>query len=335
MTKTRLPSLLAAVRNVDHILILPHNDPDPDAVAAAMALRFLLARTGQIAAELAYYGLIGRAENKALVNYLGNPFRSLTTLPASQLSPLALVDTQPSAGNNSAPPEAKIALVIDHHPWREATAQASFADVRVDVGSTSAILTEYLRAAELEPDQTLATALFYGIKTDTMGLTRNASPVDTAAYFYLQPKIDADALIEIERAQAPIDYFKSFDVALRAARVYDGVIISYMGPTVYPDLAAEMADVLLRVEGAKWVLCLGVYAEELIVSVRTRRREGGAGQLVQAIVGVQGAAGGHGAMAGGHIPLRGRHPKRLATRLSQRALRYLNIPVEHQGQPLV
>ena len=89
----------------------------------------------------------------------------------------------------------------------------------------------------------MATALLYGIKTDTMGLTRNASPADAAAYFYLQPKIDADALIEIERAQAPIDYFKSFDVALRAARVYEGVIISYMGLMVYPDLAAEMADV--------------------------------------------------------------------------------------------
>ena len=335
MTETSLPSLLAAVQDTDHILILPHNDPDPDAVAAALALRFLLAGIQQIEADLAYYGLIGRAENKALVNYLGNPFRLLTTLPASQLSPLALVDTQPGSGNNMIPPEANIALVIDHHPWREATAQATFADVRVGIGSTSAILTEYLRAAQLEPDQTLATALFYGIKTDTMGLTRNASPADAAAYFYLQPKIDVDALIEIERAQAPIDYFRSFDAALRAAKVYDGVIISYLDAMVYPDLAAEMADVLLRVEGAEWVLCLGVYDEALIVSIRTRRREGGAGQLAQAIVGDQGAAGGHGAMAGGHIPLRGRQPKAVATRLSQRTLRHLNIPAEQKGQPLV
>ena len=88
-------------------------------------------------------------------------------------------------------------------------------------------------------------------------------------------------------------------------------------------------------ESAEWVLCLGVYGEELIVSIRTRRREGGAGQLAQAIVGDQGAAGGHGAMAGGHIPLWGRQPKAVATRLNQRALRHLNIPTDHKGQPLV
>jgi nanoRNase/pAp phosphatase (c-di-AMP/oligoRNAs hydrolase) len=331
-----LELLLQTVDNIDRILILPHNDPDPDAVASALALQYLLAERSNIASQIAYRGLVGRAENKALIDYLGHPLQLLTDLERSWLSlPIALVDTQPDTGNNAATPEATVAIVIDHHPWRGGTASAWFADVRIEIGSTSTILTEYLQAAKLEPDQQLATALFYGIKTDTMGLTRQASPADAAAYAYLQPRIDADALIEIERAQVPLDYFKSFAGTLRAARIYDQVIISYIGSMAYPDLAAEMANVLLRLEGCEWVICIGIYEDELVLAVRTRNREGGAGRLAQTLVGNQGMAGGHGAMASGHLPLAGREPKRLASRIRHRALQHLGVSPEMRGKSLV
>jgi nanoRNase/pAp phosphatase (c-di-AMP/oligoRNAs hydrolase) len=228
-----------------------------------------------------------------------------------------------------------VVIVIDHHPRREGTASARFADVRLEIGSTSTILTEYLQAAKLEPNPQLATALFYGIKTDTMGLTRQASPADAAAYAYLQPRIDADALIEVERAQVPLGYFKSFAGTLRAARIYDQIVISYIGSMAYPDLVAEMANVLLRLEGFEWVICIGVYEDELVLAVRTRNREGGAGRLAQTLVGHQGTAGGHGAMAGGHLPLAGREPKRLASRFRQRALQHLGVSPEIKGKPLL
>jgi nanoRNase/pAp phosphatase (c-di-AMP/oligoRNAs hydrolase) len=104
---------------------------------------------------------------------------------------------------------------------------------------------------------------------------------------------------------------------------------------VYPDLAAEMADMLLRLEGNEWVMCMGIYQDELILAVRTRNHQGGAGQIAQTVVGNQGAAGGHGAMAGGHIPLNGREPKQLAHRLGRRALHNLNISAETKGKRLI
>jgi nanoRNase/pAp phosphatase (c-di-AMP/oligoRNAs hydrolase) len=330
----QLEALLQAVVGTDTVLILPHNDPDPDAVASAVALRYLLMNMAQLKADIIYQGLIGRAENKALVSYLGHPLQLLTT-DESFSSPVAIVDTQPGAGNNALPNDAVVAIVIDHHPRREATAVARFADVRTEVGSTSTILTEYLQTAGLELDKQLATALFYGIKSDTMGLSRGAAPADAAAYFYLQPRIDADALVEIERAQVPVEYFRSFDTTLRAAQLYDTVIISYIGPMAYPDLAAEMADVLLRLEGCEWVLCLGVYQEELVVAIRTRSRQGGAGRLAQALIDHHGTAGGHGLMASGHLPLKGRDSKRLASRISQKALQYLGLSAELKGKRLV
>lgn len=333
MPERQLDLLLGMVRGLlpgmdKAILILSHNDPDPDAVASAVALRYLLVTRLQIEAHIAYEGLIGRAENKALVSYLGQPLQSLSTIDLASTALVAIVDTQPGAGNNTIPAGFQPAIVIDHHPWREATALAKFADVRTEVGATSTILTEYLQAAGLEPDKQLATALFYGIKTDTMGLSRGVNPADVNAYLYLQPKADTDALVEIERAQVPIQYFQSFDTTLRAARLYEQVVISYIGPMAYPDLAAEMADVLLRIEGCEWVMCLGVYQDELILAIRTRSPQGGAGRLAQALVKEQGAAGGHGVMAGGHIPLQGRDPKRLAYRINRAALQYLNISAE-------
>lgn len=331
----RLDQLAEVIVGADTVLILPHNDPDPDAIASAVALQHLLKERFGLSAGIAYQGMIGRAENKALSRYLGQPLRRLTRADLKASPAVALVDTQPGAGNHPLPATIAATIVLDHHPWRPETAAATFADVRPNLGSTSTILVEYLRAASLEPDARLATALFYGIKTDTMGLGREAAPADADAYFYLQPRIDTQALFEIERAQVPATYFQSFAATLRAARIYKDVVIAYIGPVSYPDLAAEMADWLLRLEGGKWVICMGLYKDQITLAVRSRSRKGGAGQLAQAIIHGHGTAGGHGLMAGGQVPLNGEDPAQIVAQMSQNALQYFNIAPDEPGRPLV
>ena len=288
MSEGRVELLFDALAGVSDILILPHNNPDPDAIASAFALGILLTERLGIHSHIAYGGMIGRAENKALVQYLGHPLQPLAHLKLNETSPTILVDTQPGAGNNRPPPQSKLIAVIDHHALREETVEVRFTDVRPEVGATSTILVEYLRAVDLEPEPPLATALFYGIKTDTRGLGRDAAPADLAAYLYLQPRIDTEALSDIERAQVPADYFRDFHRALEEARVYGRLILSYLGSVQYPDLTAEMAELLLRLEGSNWVVCMGVYEETLIISVRTRDLRGGAGKLMQQVVGQEG-----------------------------------------------
>jgi nanoRNase/pAp phosphatase (c-di-AMP/oligoRNAs hydrolase) len=335
-SRGRLDLLFGVLGDSGRILVLPHNDPDPDAIACAVALRYLLSETLGVESRIAYKGIVGRAENRAMVRYLGHPLQPLTQADLRRQIPIALVDTQPGAGNNALLPGTTVAIAIDHHPVREATAAVIFADVRPDVGATSTILTEYLQAAGLEPPPALATVLFYGIKTDTLGLSRGAGPADAAAYFYLQPRIDVQALVEIEHAQVPAGYFKSFDAALRAVRVHDGIVTAYLGLMDYPDLAAEIADILSRLEQSQWVICMGVHRDVLFMSVRTQSLEGGAGQLVQAIIGSDGTAGGHGPSAGGQVPLRGREPEQVAQKLSRRALQVLGAAQEAMpGLPLI
>ena len=333
MFSESLEALLEAVNTEDQLLILTHNNPDPDAIASAIALRYLLAECVGIEAQIVYQGIIGRAENQALIRYLHHPLHLINPSLLAAKPLFALVDTQPGAGNNALPPQAKVAIVIDHHPWRAATDEAGFSDVRPHIGSTATIMVEYLRAAGLEPDPLVATALFYGIKTDTMGLSRGTTPFDMTAICYLLPLIDLEALLTIERAEVPLTYFESFADVLQTTRLYKDVVIAYIESMNYPDLTAEMADFLLRIRGIHWVICLGIYKKSLMISVRTKNRLG-AGQMIQEVIGNRGIAGGHGAMAGGQIPLKNEIPKQVITDMRQRLLQYLNIPPEEKGKPL-
>lgn len=319
-----LAGLREAIGSSTHVLILPHNDPDPDAIASAVALKFLLVELWDVTAEIRYNGIIGRAENQALVTYLGDELEPMQMQRVT--APVILVDTQPGAGNNPLPEGTTVAAVIDHHPLLAQTARAAFADVRPGVGACATILTEYLLTADLTPPTTVATGLFYGIKSDTMALGRNVAESDVEAYVYLQALTDPDALIEIEQAQVPPAYFQSINTTLEAARVYGDVLIADVGVMAYPDLVAELADWLLRLQGVDWVVCMGVYRNSLRLAVRTRHHEGGAGHMVQKIVAADGFAGGHGTMAGGQVTLNGLAASTVSARLRRRILSYFGIP---------
>jgi nanoRNase/pAp phosphatase (c-di-AMP/oligoRNAs hydrolase) len=319
---------------VQHALIVPHTNPDPDAIASSLALRYLLSHRYGISAAIRYHGIIGRAENRALVHYLRRPLRRLRSAELTAATAIFVMDTQPGAGNCPVPISAAIRGVVDHHPQREDVVSTGFIDVRPTLGATATILTEYLRAAELDLPQWLATALFYGIKTDTSGLIRGAAPADVAAFLYLQPLIDPAALLEIEQAQVPLAYFRQLYAAVRTAQVYQDVVIADLGTMAYPDIAGEVADLLLRLEGMQWSACLGVYDDVLVLSVRTRRKRGGAGRLVEAVVGGDGTAGGHGMAAGGQISLDSSTATTMTQTIIRRILTYLQQSTD-AGVPLI
>jgi nanoRNase/pAp phosphatase (c-di-AMP/oligoRNAs hydrolase) len=330
-----LDALLQAFADVERVLILTHNDPDPDAIGSAVALRHLLVNRLNVKVKIAYRGIIGRAENRALVRYLDQPLQQFSRVDLSPPVAIALVDTQPGVGNSPLRQPADVALVIDHHPWHPGTATARFADVQADVGATSTILTGYLQSAGIELPVSIATALFYGIKTDTLGLGRSSSAADVEVYAFLVPLIDSRALFEIERAQVPGDYFQSLVEALKATRIYRDVLIAYVGWMKYPDLAAEIADWLMRLRGIQWTVCLGAHKENLILAIRCRHQKGGAGLLAQAIIGNLGTAGGHGTMAGGQVRLEGREPALLAEQIGHAIMNYFNINSEETSRSLL
>lgn len=321
------------------ILILLHDDPDPDAVASGEALRYLLEERLQMEGRIAYRGVIGRAENRALVDFLQPQMEKLPDDVTPEHTPhqaVALVDTQPGAGNSPLPQGYDADVVVDHHTDKEDGA-GRFRDVRPWLGASSTMMTQYLQAAELKPSRRVATALFYGIKTDTRGLSRDTSAADIAAYFYLLEFVDVDALVTIENAQVPAAYFTSLTKAMQTARVYDGVVVSYLGQSDYPDLTAEIADLLLRLEGIRWVVCVGAYEDQLNLSVRAHSEDADADaeELATKIIGEAGSAGGRNTLAGGQMPLNGANAEELVDEIRTRTLEYLDVPSSVEPRPLV
>ena len=332
---SQLDALLEALEATPNILILPHNNPDPDAIASAVAAQYLIDKQLGRKCRIRYKGFIGRAENRALVKFLRNPLQPITDADIDWADALILVDNQPGAGNSASDGALPVAVIVDHHPLLRTSSHATFIDVRPKFGATATILTNYVQEANLPLSAPLATALFYGIKTDTLGLVRGVSEEDIAAYLYLQPYVDINALISIETAQVPADYFAQLDTAVREAQVYQEAIVAFIGPMSYPDLTSEMADLLLRLEGVQWSVCMGTHNGTLSISVRTRRRRGGAGKLIQAMVEEDGTAGGHGMMAGGQIPLDTWSTPTLVAELTRRMLLHLDISLTTVSTPLV
>lgn len=299
--------MLRLARGRKRALILTHDNPDPDSLAAALGLAFLWGKIRGLTTQVAYGGIIGRAENLAFVKLL-----RLSVVPVSQVifddfDLIALVDTQPTFGNHSLPPRCRADVVVDHHPERDQPYEAAFTDVGGGLGATSTRVAQYLEAAGLEPPVALATALFYGIKADTRDLGRETTRADVHSYLWLFPHIDKDLLGQIEYPELPRSYFKLFHRAIERARTYGTTaIVTDVGKIDSPDVVSEIADWMMYLEHMKWSLAFGIFRGQIFLSLRTRDRRMNAGRLVRGICeDLGGSSGGHGSMAGARVPFRG------------------------------
>ncbi len=300
----RLDTLLQKVRYLKRVLILCHDYPDPDALAAAFGLRVLLEKAYGMECAVAYGGIIGRAENKAMAELLSIGAVPIEAVDVAQYPLVALVDTQPGTGNNSLPPSRLPDLVFDHHPPVPLLDQVPFADVREEWGTTSTLVYTYLKAYGLEADRDLATAITYAIRAETQDLGREFEQVDKDVYYELLPRADNVKLHHIINARVPAAYFHALIYAIENARLCDGpYLFSDVGRMEFPELAAEMADIFMRLHHVEWVLCLGWFKDAAYLSMRTRSTVLSAGTVMKELVRDLGTGGGHAAMAGGRIPL--------------------------------
>jgi nanoRNase/pAp phosphatase (c-di-AMP/oligoRNAs hydrolase) len=299
----RLAKLSAVLEGAKSMLIVMQNSPDPDAIAAAAALREIANAMHGISCSVAHSGAVGRAENQALLRYLGLNTRALEDLEIDRFDRIGMVDAQPGAGNVNFDPSIRLDVVIDHHPIRRATRSARFTDVRSRYGATSTILHEYLKAADIEIPIPLATALVYGIRSDTQDLGRESTRADIEAFLDLYPSANAKVLGRIVAAPLPRSYFSKLRIAIDDATIYGNRIVSFLGPLDSQEMVAEAADLLLRVEGMRWSMCLGVINGWLHLSLRSSGREYHAGTVARHLAGRRGFGGGHHTLAAAQIPL--------------------------------
>ena len=304
------------------VLITTHDNPDPDALAAGKAINQLISVAWGIPTKLIYNGLVGRAENRAMLKLLTPEWVHIDTCEDySNFSSVVFVDCQPGPRSLVPIDENLPMIVIDHHyPIVEQTQRAVYADIRPNIGSTVTMIYQYLDAAQVSIDPILATTMFLGLRADTNGLSRGSTLEDGLAYVKLLERLDQQLLLKIESAGLAQEYYQAFYEGMQNARIYGKAIVVHLGNVHRPDLAAELADLLFRYESVHAALCSGVYKEVLHFSIRTGLLDQDAGILVQGVIFPPGEAGGHGIMAGGQIPLNGEDVTPLVLKLERRFL---------------
>jgi len=297
-TRRSLAAIRALFRGAERVLLLLQEDPDPDGLASALALRTLLGRN-RLTAMIGSFGEVKRPENVAMVRHLDIQYSKIKPEEVKGFDRIALLDLQPFH-SPSIPTE--IDLVIDHHP-RRTNYTAQIKDIRPRYGATSTIMTEYLQASDAPISQRLATALLYGIKTDTQLLGRDTTPADVAAFASLYPLANHGLLRRIDRPQFPRGDLPALALALENAHIVDDILVAYMGPLTREDVIPYIADFCLEMEGVEWSVVAGLSEGRLIISVRNCGAGRGAGEVVKAAFEAYGSAGGHKAMAKAVIPL--------------------------------
>jgi nanoRNase/pAp phosphatase (c-di-AMP/oligoRNAs hydrolase) len=304
LTRSRVQQYQRYFADADRVLILLHHDPDPDALASGLALRALLHRTKATAIIGAFHG-VTRPENLRMANLLDIQVEALTAESLAEFDRIATVDVQPHYFGGLL---NRVDLVVDHHPERTGYA-TTFKDIRPDFGSTATILTEHLRAVDVNISERTATAMLYAIKSDTLFLSRHTNRTDLEAFTFLYPLADPALVRKMEGSEITLERLESVSRAVQSGRLEEQVFAAHVGRAVREDLVPYVADFLLQLEGVKWSIVSGIVDAHLVVSVRNLGYSRNAGEFVRRWFNDIGSAGGHRAMAKAVVPLAAFHEK--------------------------
>jgi nanoRNase/pAp phosphatase (c-di-AMP/oligoRNAs hydrolase) len=269
-------------------------------MASGLALRTVLHRNRSTAVIGALQG-VTRPENQRMMNLLDIHVDILTIEQVEAFDRIAMVDVQPHYFSGAID---SVGLVIDHHPEQPGYTSI-YKDIRVDYGSTSTILTEHLRAVDMNISERVATAMLYAIKSDTLFFNRQANRVDIEAFSYLYPLADATLIRKMEGAEITMDRLEYVVKAKQHGVMTEQVFCAFLGNSPREDFIPYVADFYLQLEDVQWTIVSGIVNDSMIISVRNLGYSRNAGEFVRKYFNDIGSAGGHRAMAKAVVPIPG------------------------------
>lgn len=301
--KERLNRLFSLLNPEDSFAILIN--PDPDAIASALALKRLM--WGKVKkVGIFRVSSINRPDNMAMVRLLKIPIKPLRELKTDHFNKYALLDNQPI--HHECFLHRNFSIIIDHHP-KDPHTSADFLDIREEYGATSTILYEYLKTAKIKPSKKLATALFYGIKTDTKNLIAAGQEGDIKAFKDLALHADKGVLKNIESSELTKQTLLNFKRALENMVFLKDTVFIYLDQCKRPDDLVIIADFFVKVVDVNWAIVAGVHGEKLIVIIRYFGTRGDAGKKARQLFEPLGAsAGGHKSAARAEISIQALKP---------------------------
>ena len=286
------------------VAIFCHDNPDPDALASGLAMLELIQNMG-LEGSILHGGLIEHQQNRAMVQLLEIPTRRLildweVSDAIKDSAVIITVDFHRPGANNILPVDCIPNIVIDHHTVED-TVAADIVLVRSEFSSTSSLITSLLMSLNHQISTKTATALAFGIKTDTLGFTRDFNAVDLRALSWLNAFVDREIARSIEIPPRSQETLESFSNALNNRIKIGNNLLAPLLEMPNRDSLAQIADFLLPTEGIDTVVVYGVRRGKIILSARTKRRDIHIGKILSSHW-KDGMAGGHRELAGGQIP---------------------------------
>ena len=287
-----------------NVLIVCHDNPDPDALASALAMKHLCESLGHTS-TIIHGGMIEHQQNRAMVKLLNMEIRKLILdwevedlLNESDM--VICVDFSHPGANNILPETCVPHIVIDHHTSENRPA-GDVILVRSEFAATSSLIASVLMNSGIEMNTDVATALAFGIRTDTLGFTRSFNAVDLRALSWLGAWIDWDLMRSFESPPRSQEVLSIFKQALSDATLSNGLMLAPISQMADRDALSQVADFLLPTEDVDIVISYGVRMSKVILSARSTKDSVHIGKILAKTF-AKGSAGGHKEMAGGQIP---------------------------------
>ncbi|GGL57270.1 DHH family phosphoesterase [Halocalculus aciditolerans] len=282
----------------DRMAIVTHDNPDPDSISSAVALRAIAEHLG-VDADILYFGDIGHQENRAFVNLLDIELTPYEDVDIDDYDTVALIDPA-KAGELQV--DAQVDIFIDHYE-SGGEVDAEFVDVRPNVSSTSTILTKYIQEFDLSVSEEVATALLYGIRAETLDFRRDTTPADLTAAAYLYPFANHDVLEQVESPNMSPETLDVLAEAITNREVQGSHLVSNAGFIRDREALGQAAQQLLNLEGITTTVCFGIVEDTIFLSARSKDIRMNIGKVLQDAFSEIGEAAGHSTQASAEIPL--------------------------------
>lgn len=319
---TRLQTLVALLQTAPgEIFIQPHDAPDPDAIASAFGLHYLLSRHG-LKARIIYGREYEKMDARRMVALLGIELSMAAEAASIESEDWVVVIDGQSGNTNMADLHCVEVAAIDHHVLR-ADASYRFLDIRPEVGSCSAIIADYFFENQEIPPRLVATALLYGIFIDTDSMTRGVTDLDALMFYRLYAFAEPEIFRRLRSSQLTLRDMATYADAFRTVEVYGRLAFLRLADAD-DSLVGAANDIVLSLDEIDASIAYSVRSDGVKISVRCKVDDIHGDELARAIAGDLGFGGGHVHMAGGFIPADRVPPDRsIDTLIRHRAISYM------------
>jgi len=262
----------------DSVSIICHDQPDPDCLASAMAIKYIVESFDKTA-TIYYGGEIGHTQNRIMINVLDISLNKLdkddeeesreSIIEAIEQSFIIVVDTSNFKKENCTSikhfveKDKEPDLVIDHH---DSNVKASSTYLRRPYGACSTILCEMISQLDIKVGRILATALYLGINTDTSDLkAEGTTENDHSSYGWLKEKIDLERYLKIFNYPKPSALLDLRKRAYKQIQTTSTLAVAHVG-IITPQqrsLVAEICEEILEIESIETSVVMAIVDEGL------------------------------------------------------------------------